>query len=156
MLTHCSPPPPGHHIHTLHLTCRYFVHAVDLPCSPPPSPLSRYLIHTAGNSYSAGLKYKLACGSLVLKFRSPYSEFFEPGLLPGVHYVDLVDEKEKLETEAFPAIKAAVQEAEAGRWDEPPAMALKGKSFAMHQLTQASLSCYWLKALERYAEIYYM
>jgi len=40
----------------------------------------RYLIHTAGLTYSAGLKYKMACGSVVLLFESVYSEFFYPAL----------------------------------------------------------------------------
>lgn len=40
----------------------------------------KYHIHTAGFSYSAGLKYKLACGGVVFKFESRYREFYEPGL----------------------------------------------------------------------------
>lgn len=46
-------------------------------------------IHTAGFSYSAGLKYKLACGQLVLKFESDFTEFYEPALKDGVHVVKL-------------------------------------------------------------------
>ncbi|GAX76443.1 hypothetical protein CEUSTIGMA_g3888.t1 [Chlamydomonas eustigma] len=40
----------------------------------------RYLLHTAGFSYSAGLKYKLACGSVLLLFESKYQEFYYPAL----------------------------------------------------------------------------
>ena len=46
-------------------------------------------IHTAGFSYSAGLKYKLACGQVVLKFDSDYREFYEPALQDGVHVIKL-------------------------------------------------------------------
>lgn len=31
----------------------------------------------------AGLKYKMACGSMVFKFESTYKEFFEPALKVG-------------------------------------------------------------------------
>ena len=31
----------------------------------------RYLLHLRGNGYSAGLKYKLACGSLLILLRDP-------------------------------------------------------------------------------------
>jgi protein glucosyltransferase len=33
-------------------------------------------VHTGGNAYSAGLKYKLACGSVVIMFESHFKEFF--------------------------------------------------------------------------------
>ena len=46
----------------------------------------RYLIHTAGFSYSAGLKYKMACGSVILLFESEYREFFYPVGLGGLNH----------------------------------------------------------------------
>jgi hypothetical protein len=47
--------------------------------SPPPRP----------SFPPPGLKYKLACGSIVFKFASKYTEFFEPALQDGVHVVRL-------------------------------------------------------------------
>ena len=44
----------------------------------------RYLLHTAGFAYSAGLKYKLACGSVILLFESKYQEFYYPALKVSV------------------------------------------------------------------------
>ena len=60
----------------------------------PPAPQveqcrHRYLLHLDGNAYSAGLKYKLACGALVFKAASNHSEFYERGLVTGVHYVEV-------------------------------------------------------------------
>ena len=40
-------------------------------------------------AYSAGLKYKLACGSLVIAVRSGCDEFFYSGLVSGQHYVSV-------------------------------------------------------------------
>lgn len=58
-------------------------------------------IHTAGFSYSAALKYKMACGSLVLKFASKYVEFYEPALVDGVHVVALEAEEDGVDEEQF-------------------------------------------------------
>ena len=56
--------------------------------SPVEQCRAKYLLHLRGNGYSAGLKYKLACGSLVVRMRSePYDEFFYHALTEGVHYV---------------------------------------------------------------------
>lgn len=46
---------------------------------------ARYLLHLDGNAYSASLKYKLACRSLVIVVRSPerYAEFYYAGLVEG-------------------------------------------------------------------------
>lgn len=115
----------------------------------------RYLIHTAGFSYSAGLKYKLACGSLVFKFKSRYSEFWEPGLKPGVHFVELEEEESAFHSRSVPLMRSTIQQAEREYHDRQPPMAVEGRNFAMHQLTKDSLSCYWYKNIERYANVYY-
>lgn len=116
----------------------------------------RYLIHTAGFSYSAGLKYKLACGSMVFKFKAKYSEFFEPGLKPGIHYVELEEAEDVFHGQSVPKIKEAIRKAESQYHEHPPQMAIEGRNFAMHQLTKDSLSCYWAKAMIRYADLYFM
>ena len=55
----------------------------------------------------AGLKYKLACGSLVFKFASTYREFFEPALQDGVHVVRLPATHEGVDPQQFRAGRAA-------------------------------------------------
>lgn len=45
------------------------------PVSSPPAPPT-----ASPHSSRAGLKYKMACGSMVFKFDSTYQEFFEPAL----------------------------------------------------------------------------
>lgn len=48
---------------------------------------AKYQVHVAGKSYSAMLKYKLACGSLVLLVEDPRGneEFWQAALEDGVH-----------------------------------------------------------------------
>jgi hypothetical protein len=58
-------------------------------------------IHTAGFSYSAALKYKLACGAVVFKFASKYVEFYEPGLRDGVHVVELPAQEHGVDEDEF-------------------------------------------------------
>jgi protein glucosyltransferase len=58
-------------------------------------------LHTAGFSYSAGLKYKLACAQLVVHFDSKYKEFYEPALEDGVHVVRVPATEEGVDEEEF-------------------------------------------------------
>lgn len=115
-------------------------------------------IHTAGFSYSAALKYKLACGALVLKFESIFKEFYEPGLVDGVHVISLPAGERGVDVEDFisnsaPKIREAVEKAIS---DElMPAIAAAGKAFAMEQLSTDALSCYWYQALLRYGQLYF-
>ena len=114
-------------------------------------------IHTAGFSYSAGLKYKLACGSLVVHFDSPFTEFYEPALVDGVHVLRLpateegVDETEFFEKSA-PKIKGEVEVAMQSV--DVPAIAAAGQEFALTQLSEEGLNCYWYGALLRYGRLY--
>lgn len=112
-------------------------------------------IHTAGFSYSAGLKYKLACGSLVIQFSSDYKEFFEPAIKDGEHVVLVeakskgVDEEQFYKTSA-PKIKAAVKKNRRSQSQ----VALQGQEFVKNNLTEEALSCYWYGVLLRYGELY--
>ncbi|GAX76445.1 hypothetical protein CEUSTIGMA_g3890.t1 [Chlamydomonas eustigma] len=117
----------------------------------------RYLLHTAGFSYSAGLKYKLACGSVVLLFESKYQEFYYPALKPGEHYESFPEaDADTLHKNVFPQIKARLHKLEAEHHDNRPDMAQAARDFARSQLTQEALSCYWLKALIVYSKIFYL
>ena len=69
----------------------------------------RYLIHTQGATYSAGLRYTLACGSVVFIFENKYQEFYYPALEPGVHYVSLPEgDEETLQNKIFPRMKETI------------------------------------------------
>lgn len=112
-------------------------------------------IHTAGFSYSAGLKYKLACGSLVIKFTSEFTEFFEPAIRDSVHVVEAAATHDGVNRDAFlseaaPRIKQAVQ----NNMEEPHQIARAGQEFVMKNLTSEALSCYWYAALLRYGRLY--
>ncbi len=57
-------------------------------------------------------------------------------------------------TPAAPRIKQVVQRT-LDLPDQPP-IARQGQAFVREQLTSEALHCYWLGALQRYAEIYYL
>lgn len=72
-----------------------------------------------------------------------------------MHYVDLDEAEAVFASHSVPAMRAVIERAESSFTDRYPPMAVEGRNFAMHQLTKDSLSCYWLKAIERYAAIYF-
>ncbi|KXZ45436.1 hypothetical protein GPECTOR_54g176 [Gonium pectorale] len=116
----------------------------------------RYLVHTSGFSYSASLKYKLACGAVVINFDSAFKEFYYPALQAGVHWISLKEaSREELLTQVAPALKKELQDLEARYTDSPPPMAIAAREFAATQLTGRALGCYWLKALVAYSKLYF-
>ncbi|KAG7670644.1 hypothetical protein KSW81_003201 [Nannochloris sp. 'desiccata'] len=122
--------------------------------------LHKAAIHTAGFSYSAGLKYKLACAQLVLHFDSKYKEFYEPALEDGVHMVRVPAMDEGVEEEEFfdysaPKIKKVVEAALSSKTNDLPSIAAAGQQFALTQLSPEGLSCYWYGALLKYGELYF-
>ena len=131
----------------------------------PEQCRNRYLLHLDGNAYSASLKYKLACGSLVLVVRSPYEEFFYRGLVAGVHYVavDAPDlwnanaTKRAASLDEFVARLGATlrRYRSAAGARRARAIAAQGQRFVLEQLTPGALSCYWYLALVHYARLYF-
>jgi hypothetical protein len=128
--------------------------------SPEAQCEQRYLLHLRGNGYSAGLKYKLACGSLVVLLRTPpYGEFYYPGLVEGVHYV-AVDRPAGARAQERAVLVTALRdllnelETAAGQ-QRAQAIAQAGQRFAMGQLSRRALSCYWLGVLVRYANLFF-
>ncbi|GLI65058.1 hypothetical protein VaNZ11_008484 [Volvox africanus] len=116
----------------------------------------RYLVHTSGLTYSASLKYKLACGAVILNFRGDFQEFYYPALKPGVHMLSFPEvDREALVTKVAPELKSRLAELESAHQDTPPPMAMAAREFAVTQLTDASLSCYWYKTLLAYAGLYF-
>jgi protein glucosyltransferase len=117
-------------------------------------------IHTAGFSYSAGLKYKLACAQVVVHFDSEYKEFYEPALVDGVHVVRVPATGEGVDEEEFfnysaPKIKKIIDAVLSSKSSKLPAMAAAGQEFALTQLSPEGLSCYWYGALLKYGELYF-
>ena len=140
----------------------------------PPAPQveqcrHRYLLHLDGNAYSAGLKYKLACGALVFKAASNHSEFYERGLAAGIHYVEVPLEGSAAAGGSVTAVDDATSStfvrrlASLLRWyaatpegrAEAAAIAARGQQFARTQLTPRGLACYWYVVLRRYIELLY-
>lgn len=76
-----------------------------------------------------------------------------------MHVVALPATKEGVDEEQFkqssaPRIKQVVQRT-LNLADQPP-IARAGQAFVREQLTMEALHCYWLGALQRYADIYYL
>ncbi|PNW75564.1 hypothetical protein CHLRE_12g531750v5 [Chlamydomonas reinhardtii] len=115
----------------------------------------RYLVHTSGFSYSASLKYKLACGAVVVSFESKFREFYYPGLKPGVHYISVPEaEREALLKTVAPQLKKELTELEQKYSEEPPPMAIAAREFATTQLSDAAVSCYLYRTLVAYGRLY--
>jgi hypothetical protein len=126
----------------------------------------------------------MATGSVVFHFQTPtrFVEFFETALQDGVHLVRLnpiedgsfndVTGKQDVHPAAgfvchhhdcspllihwcaaVPRIKAAV-EASVGLQEQAP-IGKAGQQFMNEQLTMEGVHCYWLGALQRYADIYF-
>jgi hypothetical protein len=55
----------------------------------------KYLLNSASIGYANKFKYVLLCGSVVIYVRDgmTHKEFYEYGLLPGIHYVSVPDAK---------------------------------------------------------------
>jgi len=106
---------------------------------------SKYQLHIAGHSCAAGLKHKLACGSLVFLARNPFVEFWYGALkhFENVIFVepDGSDLLEKLED----AVKNDKQSQK---------IAKNGSLLAEMILSDDSVDCYWILALERYISLF--
>jgi hypothetical protein len=67
-------------------------------CAPPSysTPENhchyRYLVHTPGVTYSSRLKYLLACGSVVFVPDSPWREYWQHLLAPGVTHLPIKED----------------------------------------------------------------
>lgn len=121
----------------------------------------KYLLHTAGFSYSAGLKYKLACGSVVFYTDSTYSEWYYPALEDGVHVIRLPGKKlenhpnadlSEFEHIAVPIIKAVIEAT--NNSTEEVALASGARQFAEENLSVEAVSCYWMAVLMKYGSLY--
>eukprot|EP00316_Scyphosphaera_apsteinii_P024114 CAMPEP_0119307372 /NCGR_PEP_ID=MMETSP1333-20130426/7898_1 /TAXON_ID=418940 /ORGANISM="Scyphosphaera apsteinii, Strain RCC1455" /LENGTH=322 /DNA_ID=CAMNT_0007310911 /DNA_START=267 /DNA_END=1232 /DNA_ORIENTATION=+ len=123
--------------------------------SLPDQCKSKFLLHMDGNAYSAGLKYKLACGSLVIVVRSSYHEFFYPGLVDGQHYVSVAaprnigkNEQSYVHTRQFNHFVKELANL-LDRYQSPQGayeaqqIGANGQEFATRHLSFATLSCYW-------------
>eukprot|EP00798_Chlamydomonas_sp_ICE-L_P007769 gene7769-955_t len=116
-----------------------------------------FMRHFAGgNAYSAALKYKLACASVVFMFESPYREFFYPALVPDVHYVSLPEvTSAELRKDVFPRIKVLIKTFQREYALMSPPLATAARDFIVNQLTPDAVSCYWLKLLVAYSRLWY-
>ena len=131
-----KPGEPGRHFASLEEWCDHM-----------------YLPHLAGWAYSAGLKYKLLCGSMVIAVRPPADcrskyrcadseEFWYRAARDAGLWVD-VDLGEPMRIERFwEAILAA--------WDVAEGVGGRARNWANRYLGSEGLDCYWYGVVERY------
>ena len=121
---------------------------------------ARFLLHLDGNAYSASLKYKLACGSVVVVVGSPFHEWWYAGLREGVHYVrvdgpnvwrDDAAIAAEWSDKTLPALSAVVANLSATADGRRRARRIgaNGQRLAL-SLDADAIACYWTAVLGKY------
>ncbi|KAK9862574.1 hypothetical protein WJX84_004996 [Apatococcus fuscideae] len=107
----------------------------------------KWLLHTAGNTYSARLKYLLFCKSAVVLPDSPWQEFFYHMLQPGhnVYRIDALTYGNR--AYHLPAVADYLQENDA----EAERIGAAGAAFARKYLSSQSVEQYYKELIETYA-----
>ena len=103
-----------------------------------------FTISSDGHSYASNLKYNLVSGSVVLRSRSNFLEFFEYALEPYVHYIpfDCIDGLNDCE------LVSIVQQAGAPEAVlRMTAIAAAARNFAISHLRPDGLACFWHELL---------
>ena len=117
----------------------------------------KFLLHLPGNAYSAGLKYKLACGSVVIVLASALtaSEFFYGALRSGPRghmlVIDPPRDRADFRSTFVPRLRRLLAQyaGEAGK-----ALGMRGARFVAEQLSVGSIACYWAALLQRYVALH--
>jgi hypothetical protein len=115
----------------------------------PPVPLSdfsgsKYVCVTDGIVSAGKLSAALALGSVVLLPASSFSQYFEPALLPWVHYVPIwVDQRDDIIgavawLHAHPAAARRIAKA--------------GRAFACRHLVLSGRTCWWKRMAQLYQD----
>ncbi|KAK9861994.1 hypothetical protein WJX84_011906 [Apatococcus fuscideae] len=109
----------------------------------------RYLLHTAGNTYSGRLKYLPFCGSAIVMPHSPWTEFWYGMLEHGknVYRTDAVNHRE----DAWIALDAA----KALEKDDAMAQTIArgAHELAVNMLTTRNIELFMLELLKRYSQL---
>ena len=118
---------------------------------------SRYMLHLAGFGFSYALRYRMACGSLVLRPKAlePVGRWLEPvgrewweavsPLRPGVEYVELDGNLSQL----LPELKRLEADRGLARSMQEKAMA-----YVRDSISDDAVLCYWRQLLEQYAGLF--
>ncbi|KAK9831115.1 hypothetical protein WJX74_003831 [Apatococcus lobatus] len=108
---------------------------------------NKWLLHTAGNTYSVRLKYLLFCKSAVVLPDSPWQEFFYHMLQAGhnVLRVDALTHENR--AMHLPAVADYLREHE----EEAEEIGQAGAAFARKHLSSESVALYYKGLIESYA-----
>eukprot|EP00887_Chlorella_sp_A99_P001327 scaffold14.g1327.t1 len=66
----------------------------------------RFIAYLESQAYSSSLKQRLACGSVLVAPKPRFYEFWTRALQPGVHYVEVSDDPERMCAEVAAALRA--------------------------------------------------
>lgn len=103
---------------------------------------ARYVLVTDGQVGAGKFAHALALGSVVLRPTSVWTQFFEPALVPYVHFVPVWTNSED---DILGAIAALEREPLlAAR------IAAEGRRFSCHNLALHGRNCWWREAVRRY------
>lgn len=125
----------------------------DIPGFPPLQPMVggqeqlrfKYQITLDGAvSQFPGYAWRLLSNCLVFKADSPFIQWFEAGLVPGIHYLPVKRDLSDL----LPAIKWAQEHDEQARQ-----IAEEGRAFAKESITRDDMLFYAYKALLKHASL---
>lgn len=106
---------------------------------------SKYLLHISGISCAATLKYKLACGSLVFIARNPFVEFWHGALKHSENVIFVEPDGSDFLDKLDYAVKND---------NFSKTIARRGSLLAETVLSDKSVDCYWILALERYLSLF--
>ncbi|KAK9836907.1 hypothetical protein WJX74_010911 [Apatococcus lobatus] len=109
----------------------------------------RYLLHTAGNTYSGRMKYLPFCGSAIVMPHSPWEEFWYGMLEHGknVYRTPAVNNRQETHI-ALTAAEALVQDDALAQ-----TIAQGAHDLAVNVLTTRNIELFMLALLKRYAEL---
>ncbi|KAK9831249.1 hypothetical protein WJX74_009428 [Apatococcus lobatus] len=107
----------------------------------------KWLLHTAGNTYSARLKYLLFCKSAVVLPDSPWQEFFYHMLQAGHNVLRVEALTRDNKAAHLPAVARYLQEHD----EEAEEIGQAGAAFARKHLSRESVALYYKELIESYA-----
>ena len=106
--------------------------------------LFQYLPHAPGHTYSAMLKYKLACGSVALPMANAYHEWWDRAIVNGTHALTI----KKDASDLWDVVNRAAADPRGAA-----TIAQGGAQLAEDLLGDDGVDCYWAQLLRRYVPL---
>ncbi|CAM6098106.1 unnamed protein product [Calypogeia fissa] len=111
----------------------------------------RYMVYVEGVTWSVSLKYIMACGSTTMVVSPSYYDFFQRGLQPGVHYIQ-VQPNESCVSKLCQKLNDLVNNAELNPL-MGQAIGEAGQAFVQKELSMDKVYDYMYHLLVKYAQL---